>query len=203
MHHIGSIIHIPHLLRRLSTNVAIRLRSLPRSSQVLLRAPPNWEEHRTDVPIPLPLNLNLSKYPVTIIHHLTNLSNPNSERLFPYFTAPWSRRHTWGERLQTTFPNSSMSRTERSKYIKNLKVRLSNLAGDNTTLLIYTDGSRCPFNGHRNSGGRETRSGSWGLGRRAGIYDAEMFALGGSAAAAHDICTHQPTINHVIFLSDN
>lgn len=40
-------------------------------------------------------------------------------------------------------------------------------------------------------------------GRKAGVYDAEMFALAGSAAAAVPILATRPYIHRLIFYVDN
>ncbi|KAI0309228.1 hypothetical protein OF83DRAFT_1036948, partial [Amylostereum chailletii] len=143
---------------------------------------------------------NNSKNPPTIIHHLATLTHPKSERLSPYYTPPWSRRHTWGQRLLTTIPNPRATRHERNEYANRLKVRLGNISRDETVLAIYTDGSRRSANGHRRTGAgyvaylgaNEVRAGRWGLGRRAGIYDAEMLALSSSAAAAVNLLARHP-----------
>jgi len=211
MHHIGAILPIHILLQRLSTNAAIRLRTLPFSSQVLARAPPEWEEHSLSVPIPLPAAITSKSKPLTIIHHLASLTNPNAERLFPYHTPPWSRHHPWGDRLRKTIPNPQMTQRERLEYIRSIKTRIDNVLHNPATLLIFTDGSRRRASGRRRTGagyviyleGREIQKGCWGLGKRAGIYDAEMFALAGSAGAVTHILAQNPHIKHLIFLSDN
>ncbi|KAI0316461.1 hypothetical protein OF83DRAFT_1047791, partial [Amylostereum chailletii] len=199
MHHIGAILPIPHLLQRLSTNAAICFRTLPSSSQVLACTPPTWVEHSPDVPVPL-FTPNTVRNPPTIIYHLANLIHPDSERTFPYYTSPWSRRHTWGARLITTVPSPKATRREHGKYIDKLKARLRGLSRDRTTLVIYTDGSRRRASGHRRTGAGyvayigmdEVKAGRWGLGRRAGIYDAEMLALSGGAAAAVSLLAQHP-----------
>jgi len=211
MHHIGTILPIHIILQCLSTNTATRLRTLPVSSQVLMHAPPNWEEHSSSVPIPLPNVVSSKSKPATIIHHLTSLTDPTAECLFPYYTPPWSCQHPWGNRLCKTIPNPQMTQRECMEYIRSLKNRINGFHQDSTTLLIFTDGSRRRASGHRRTGagytafleGHEVRTGSWGLGRHAGIYDAEMFALAGSAGAAARILTQCPHIKHLIFLSDN
>ncbi|KIK44652.1 hypothetical protein CY34DRAFT_10887 [Suillus luteus UH-Slu-Lm8-n1] len=82
MHHIGAILLIHILLQRLSMNAAIRFRTLPFSSQVLARAPSDWEEHSLSVPIPIPTVTALKSKPLTIIHHLASLTTPTAEHLF-------------------------------------------------------------------------------------------------------------------------
>ncbi|KAI0308983.1 hypothetical protein OF83DRAFT_1022112, partial [Amylostereum chailletii] len=199
MHHIGAILPIPHLLQRLSTNAAIRFRTLPYSSQVLARTPPTWAEHSPNVPVPL-FFPNSVKNPPTIIYRLANLMHPKSEHILPYYTPPWSRRHSWGPRLITTVPSPKATRRVRAEYVDKLKARLKGFARDPTTLVIFTDGSRRRANGHRRTGAGyvayigmdEVRAGRWGLGRRAGTYDAEMLALSGGAAAAVNLLTQHP-----------
>ncbi|KAJ8588983.1 hypothetical protein M405DRAFT_695310, partial [Rhizopogon salebrosus TDB-379] len=202
MHHIGAILPIHIHLQRLSINAAIRFRTLPFNSQVLARTPSNWEEHSPSVPIPLPHPHSSNSKPATIIHHLTRLTDPSSERLFPYFTPPWSHQNPWNNRLSKTLPNPRMSQRDRLTYIRSTKTRINNLSQDPSSLLVFTDGSRRPFSGHRRTGagyaafveGQEIRTGCWGLGKRAGIYDAEMFALAGGANAAANILTQRPQL---------
>ncbi|KAI0055236.1 hypothetical protein BV25DRAFT_1777054, partial [Artomyces pyxidatus] len=43
MHHIAAILPIPHLLKKLVTNAAVRLRTLPSNSQLLSRLPATWD----------------------------------------------------------------------------------------------------------------------------------------------------------------
>ena len=164
-----------------------------------------------NVPIPLPSVASSKSKPATIIHHLTSLTSPTAERLLPYYTPPWSRHHPWDNRLCKTIPNPRMTQRERLAYIRSIQTRISDFHQDPTSLLIFTDGSRHRALGHRRTGagyaafleGREIRTGSWGLGKRAGIYDAEMFALAGSAGSVTQILTQNPHIKHLIFLSDN
>lgn len=211
MHHIGAILPIHILLQRLSMNAAIRFRTLPFSSQVLARTPSDWEEHSLSVPIPLPTVTASKSKPLTIIHHLASLTTPTAERLFPYHTPPWSRHHPWDNRLRKTIPNPQMTQRERMEYIRSVKTRIHNTLQDPTTLLVFTDGSRHRASGQRRTGagyvafleGHEVRTGCWGLGKRAGVYDAEMFALAGSAGAMTHILAQNPHIKHLLFLSDN
>jgi ribonuclease HI len=51
--------------------------------------------------------------------------------------------------------------------------------------------------------GRPIRRGQLGLGRRAGVFDAEMVALASAMAAARNILTDHPQAKHLIFLTDN
>jgi ribonuclease HI len=213
MHYIGAILPIPYLLQRLSRNAAVRLQTLPHSSQVLARLPPSWEEHCVDVPVPIPHSPSASKVPPTIIHHLASLSHPQSERLIPYFTPPWEKKNTFNGRLVINVPSLSSSRSDRDEHVTNLKIRLQTIQADPTVLTVFTDGSRRRPVGKRHCRtgagyiayvkGKEIRSGSWGLGHRAGIYDAEMLALAGSAAAAVEIQSHCPELKTILFLSDN
>lgn len=104
MHHIGSILPIPHLLRQLSANMAIRLHSLPSSSQVLARLPPTWPAHDPDIPTPPPTALRTPTSQPTIIYHIANLTHPKCEKTLPYFTPPWNTNHNWGPRLLVSCP---------------------------------------------------------------------------------------------------
>jgi len=51
--------------------------------------------------------------------------------------------------------------------------------------------------------GDEIRTGCWGSGKRAGIYDVEMFALAGSTGAVTHILAQNPHIKYLIFFSHN
>ncbi|KAL1738828.1 hypothetical protein HDZ31DRAFT_13221, partial [Schizophyllum fasciatum] len=201
MHHLRAILPIPHLLRLQSANAAARLRTLPPSSQVLMRTPSSWEEHSPYAPFPLSKCSESTSKPPTVIHHLANLSHPNAERLMPYHTAPWERHHRWGTRLAIHVPpQGRLPPDERANYIRAARQRAASLNTDGTALVLYTDGSRKPVNGRRQTGaglaavhnGREIHSARIPLGRRAGVYDAEMWALAAGAQYAHNLLTDLP-----------
>ncbi|KAL1672249.1 ribonuclease H-like domain-containing protein, partial [Schizophyllum commune] len=211
MHHIAAILPIPHLLRRLSENAATRLRTLPANSQVLARTPSSWEEHSPSVPFPIRPQDESSSKPPTIIHHLASLTHPDAERLFPYNTAPWERHHPWGARLDLQFPRHRLSPQERTDYIRSVRRRISALNANAKALTVYTDGSRKPVNGRRRTGaglvafsqGHVLHSARIPLGRRAGIYDAEMWALAAGAARARDLLNQHPHLRTFTFFTDN
>ncbi|KAI5895950.1 uncharacterized protein SCHCODRAFT_02568053 [Schizophyllum commune H4-8] len=189
MHHIAAIVPIPHLLRRQSENATTRLRTLSTNSQVLARTPSSWEEHSPSVPFPVrPQNESSSK-PPTIIHRLPNLTHPDSERLFPYNTTPWDRHHPWGARLDTQFHRHRLSPQDRAGYIRSVRHRILALNANATALTVYTDGERKPVNGRRRTGVHPARI---PLGRCAGIYDAEMWALAAGAARTRDLLSQHP-----------
>jgi ribonuclease HI len=97
------------------------------------------------------------------------------------------------------------------EYIRSVKSCIHNKLQDPTTLLVFTDGSRHRASGQCLTGagyvayveGREVQAGCWGLGKRAGVYDTEMFALAGSAGAVTHILAQNLHIKHLLFLSDN
>lgn len=64
-------------------NVAIRLHSLPLTSQVLARTPPNWNAHNPSIPVPLPKTLLPASPPLTIIHCLTKLTHLKCKLPYP------------------------------------------------------------------------------------------------------------------------
>ena len=82
---------------------------------------------------------------------------------------------------------------------------------EESTLLIFTDGSRLPCCGHKRAGaayaafhkGSQVYSGAMGLGKRAGIYDAKMLALAGGARAAATFVKNYPLLSHILILADN
>jgi ribonuclease HI len=215
MHHIASIIPIPHLLPRLSTSAAIRFHTLPSSSQVLRRTPKSWRQHDPEVPVLLPPLLSSPRNPATIIHRLAALTHPNTERTIPYQTPPWQRNHPWGERLQVSMPSrrkkTSSSSEANDDYTKLIRTRISEMNRDPKVLVIFTDGSRRCIDGHRRTGagyaaytaGQEIRAGCWSMGRRAEVFDAEMLALAGAAMFASDYVRSHTDITSVIFFSDN
>jgi ribonuclease HI len=209
LHHIGAIYPIPHLLERLSRKAATRLQTLPRTSQVLRRMPGNFDTAAPDIPFPLQPPRTPPKHPPTIIHHLATYIDPDGERLIPYYEPPWAPRNPWGTRLTIVKPPKGASQKAKDAYLANLRTELRT-AGP-STLYVFTDGSRRSTTRGQRSGagysavinGEELRSGKWGLGRRAGVYDAEMLALAGGAAAAADIARERPEVNQIIFLADN
>ncbi|VDB84849.1 unnamed protein product, partial [Peniophora sp. CBMAI 1063] len=176
MHHLGAILPIHILLKQLSHNAAIRLRTLPRTSQVLRRTPRTWDESDPHCPVPLP---NTVKDPsATIIHHLASLTSANAEQIIPYHDPPWSRHHNWGDRLLVTLPERDADERRRALYVRDVRVRIDDYSHDPRTIVVFTDGSRRRVDGHRHRrtgagfvifrNGQEIRAGKRCLGRRAG-----------------------------------
>ncbi|KAL1672324.1 hypothetical protein EV122DRAFT_284051, partial [Schizophyllum commune] len=130
-----------------------RLRTLPRSSQVLMRTPSTWDEHSPNTPIPISPRKESKSKPPTIIHRLANRISPHSERLFPYHTAPGERQHPWGDRLSTQVPRPGRSSDEeRSAYLRMARRRIASLEANARAITIYTDGSRKRVHGHKRTG---------------------------------------------------
>jgi ribonuclease HI len=212
LHHLSSILPIPHLLQLISTRAAIRIHTLPLSSQIHSRLPASWNPPTQDIPVPLPPSLYSSpNNPPTIIHHLASLTSSLSERTLPFHTPPWLRKHQWGDRLTISTPPKQNSKADVDNYSRDLKSRLNELARSPEALVLYTDGSRRRSSGRRRTGagyvahsrGAEVQARRWGLGRRADNYDAEMFALAGASAGAAEWHRHHPHTKTFVFLADN
>ncbi|CUA75631.1 Muscle M-line assembly protein unc-89 [Rhizoctonia solani] len=198
MHHIGSILPIPIALNRLSQNAATRILSLPTRSQLLLRLPRDWPDH--DPSVPQPTQRRHSN--PTIIHHLAGLAHPNAERTFPYFSPPWNLHNPWGNRLKVSLPSATESREQKAESIRFISAHLSSLVSSDS-LVIFSDGSRLSSNGHRRTGagyvitrhGIEVRSVRMALGRKAEVFDAEMYALAGAASSVRTLIASNPDPN--------
>jgi ribonuclease HI len=212
LHHLGSILPLPHLLNQISLRAAVCIHTLPLSSQIHPRLPASWSPHASDPPVPLPPPLYSStRSPPTIIHHLASLTSPQAKRTLPFYTPPWLRKHPWGDRLTINLPSTKPSKAEVDRYSRDLKSQLEKLGQKPEALTIYTDGSKCRSNGRRRTGagfaayslGMEVRTGRWGLGRRADNFDAEMFVLAGASAAAADWHKDHPHTKLITFLADN
>jgi ribonuclease HI len=212
LHHLSSILPIPHLLQQISSRAAIRIHTLPTSSQIHPRLPQSWNLQSPEPPVPLPPPLYTTpQSPPTIIHHLASLTSPQSERTFPFHTPPWLRGHPWGDRLTVISPPSQSSKTDVDNYTRDLKSHLDNLGRKPEALTIFTDGSKRRSNGRRRTGAgfvaysrsTEVRAGRWGLGKHADNYDAEMLALAGASAFAAEWHRQKPHTNLVTFLTDN
>jgi ribonuclease HI len=212
LHHLTSILPIPHLLHQISARAAIRIHTLPTTSQIHPRLPASWNLQTSDPPVLLPPPLYASsRSPPTIIHHLASLTSPQAERTFPFHTPPWLRHHPWGDRLTIITPPSQISKADVDKYARDLKSHIAELDRKPNALTIYTDGSKRRSNGRRRTGagytayfqGAEVRSGRWGLGRRADNFDAEMYALAGASAAATDWHRLHPQTKIVTIFADN
>ncbi|KAG8696018.1 hypothetical protein FRC09_008793 [Ceratobasidium sp. 395] len=205
MEHAASILPIPLTLRRLSENVAHRLRTLPPASQVAKRLPADWDTHDNQVPHPRQPNPNQP----TIVYRLASLSHPDAEPIMPYLSPPWERPHPWGNRLVAHFPSSSASRDARNAHIQQTKARIRSAEQDGS-LVCFTDGSERIQAGIRRVGaglhitqnGQELKSQSIGLGRKATVFDAEMWALAVAARAANNLSSSSrpPAL---VFLTDN
>jgi ribonuclease HI len=212
LHHLSSILPIPHLLHQISSRAAVRIHTLPATSQIHTRLPASWNAHASEPPVPLPPPLYAtSRSPPTIIHHLASLTTPQSETTLPFFTPPWHRKHPWGDRLSINLPPNQSSKADVDRYSRDLKSHLERLSRNPETLTIYTDGSKRRSNGRRRTGagyvafssGTEVRTGRWGLGRRADNFDAEMYALAGASAAAADWHRDHPHAKLISFFTDN
>ena len=210
MHHIGAILPIPHLLRKLSANAAIRFRRLPSSSQVLARAPPSWGYPQPAGYVPSLPDLSRSK-PTTIIHHLASMTNPDAERIFPYHAPPYKHRPAWGDRLTKRIPPPSADPNERAGFIRSIHRSINTANLDPSSIIIYTDGSRHKAHGRRRTGagytvhhlGTPIHRGQLGLGKRAGVYDAEMFALASASASLPALIATHPEVKHILLFADN
>lgn len=193
LHHITSILPIDlHLSRTLET-AAIRLRTLPRSSQPLLRLPAAWDPQQGHIPVSFAPRKETA--PHSNLLRLAARTDPAGERLQPYTLSPWERGNSWGERLVL---NGKVPSTPELK-IK----RIAEVEGDVATasrcqdhLVVFTDGSRhAPHRRQKYTGaayaifhrGRKIASCSYGLGRHAGVFDAEMAALAGAARRAAEL----------------
>ncbi|KAJ1308145.1 hypothetical protein OPQ81_003863 [Rhizoctonia solani] len=198
MHHIGSNLPIPIMLKQLSRNAATRILTLPAQSQVRLRLPREWPDHDLSVPQPF---RSLHSNP-TIIHHLATLSHPKAERTFPYFSPPWDQHHPWGDRLKVSLPSTIMSREQKMEFIHSTSAHVSSLAASDS-LVIFSDGSRLSSNGHRRTGagyfitrrGVEVRSVRMALGKKAEVFDAEMYALSRAASSVQTLITSDPNFS--------
>ena len=108
-------------------------------------------------------------------------------------------------------PSRGLSKEAKNDYVEAVQDRISTLTSVPNSLVIFTDGSRRRVQDHRRTGagyvaytlGREVRSGQWGMGRRAEVYDAEMLALAGAAMFAADYVRSHAGISSIIFFSDN
>jgi hypothetical protein len=190
IHHITSILPIDIYLNRLLDNAAIRLQSLPSTSQPMLRLGPEWKLYNGHLPI-----LYQPRKPVTVPHsnlrQLAARTDCQGERLQPYTVAPWEIRNPWGHRLRfdASVPATKEGKRERVKIVKDM---CSRAARDPKRIIVFTDGSRHAPKSHKRTGaafaiyygGEVVASGKLGLGRRANVYDGEMAAL---AAAARKI----------------
>ncbi|KAL1700028.1 hypothetical protein EV121DRAFT_165562, partial [Schizophyllum commune] len=121
-------------------------------------------------------------------------------------TAPWERQHPWGDRLSTQVPRPGRSSNEeRSAYLRMARRRIASLEANARAITIYTDGSRKRVHGHKRTGaglvafshGHEIHAAHIPLGRRAGVYDAEMWALAAGAAFANQHLSQHPHITTI------
>jgi ribonuclease HI len=209
LHHLGAVLPIPLQLEKISHKAAIRLRTLPHSSQLVRRLPSTFGPVPDSPLAQIRLRQENAQHPPAIIHHLASQISPELETTQPYHTLPWKAAHSWGARLTVSIPDAGASQTAKDAYIRGLKSKISQ--ADPATLLLFTDGSRRRAGEHRATGagysafrnGREIHTGKWGLGRKSNVYDGEMLALAGAAFRATEIVHAHPTITEIVFLSDN
>jgi ribonuclease HI len=83
--------------------------------------------------------------------------------------------------------------------------------GNPQSLVIFTDGSRLKDGERSRAGagaaaylnGEAIREEKWHLGKKAGIYDAEMAGLAGAARHIGEIIEEHPQIRQIVFACDN
>ncbi|KAL4256815.1 hypothetical protein AB1N83_011417 [Pleurotus pulmonarius] len=123
LHHIGSILPIPLLLERTVDNAAIRLRTLPRHAQPIVRLTEPW-------------NLGPIQGPT----HSKSKTRKH-ERINPYATPPWQLANNWEHRLTFSCYVPS-DRDARKQLVRNICKCESDARVDPTIINIFTDGSR-------------------------------------------------------------
>ena len=202
-----------HLLRRLSESAAAGFAKLPLLSPVIQRLPAVWrgvEYPTTPTPFSL-VNTNPARH--TIIEHLSNMTSHKIERL-DRFHPDNVPHHTTESSL---FPRLSIISTpcspDETLALKNEPNRQLHTSGNRPrTLLVYSDGSRMRNDGGKKRTGygimgyymgREVFTRSVGLGPRATVYDAELFALAHASSKASAFVLDKPHIGEVFFYSDS
>jgi hypothetical protein len=127
---------------------------------------------------------------------LASLTDPEGERVLPYSAAPWETGNRWGDRL-TFDAFVSPSKQAKAQRVAEVKRVEREAARDPSRLLVFTDGSRHAPRRHKRTGaaytiyhmGQEIATGSFGLGRRSGVYDAEMLALAAASVRLDTLVT--------------
>lgn len=219
-HAMRILAHVPpviHLLRRLSESAAARFAKLPLLSPVMQRLPAVWRDGEyptTPSPYFTPFSLkNSNPAKHTIIEHLAHISSHKTERLDPFHSdnAPFHITAMSLPRLNIT--STPCNHDERKALKNSLNRQLLNSRNDPSTLLIYCDGSRMrkKVGDNKRTGygiagyylGRKVFSISMGLGPRATVYDAELFALAHASSKAAAFVLDKPHIGEVFMFSDS
>ena len=220
IHALQALAHIPPIeltLRRLNDGAAARLSRLPFSSPVTRRLPDDWRggfppDHPTIFPT-LPSLPHAPKPQDSVIEHLSRRSSPETERMFPYsdylhpaFPNPVTSSPHFS--LSPDPPNSDEAKIALAKTIND---RLLASDSDPSILSFFCDGSRMRCGeGKERSGygvvcyraGKIIHRYSIGLGHRATVFDAEMYALAHAAMIARDVVSSS-NISHIYFYSDS
>jgi ribonuclease HI len=194
LHHIAAILPIDLFLQRTINTAAVRLRTLPRTSQPLLRLGAEWKPLPADLPVRSRARTRKSEH--SNLLRLASRTDAEGERLLPYSAAPWEVGNPWGDRL-TFDADVPRSKQEKAQRVSEVKKSVREAACDPSHLVVFTDGSRHAPRRHKRTGaayavyhrGREIASGSFGLGRKAGVYDAEMLALAAAAVRLDTLIT--------------
>ncbi|KAG9225338.1 hypothetical protein CCMSSC00406_0006275 [Pleurotus cornucopiae] len=209
MHHLGAILPIPALLERTLDSAAIRLRTLPRHSQPLLRLPDSWDPLPADLPVAPPNVIkNLSN--LHLLAARTDVADSFDERTDPYAQAPWEPDNKWGNRLRIS-SYAPHDKPARRQYIRNLQALEATSRTDPTSILIFTDGSRLAIENITRTGaafvmyhqGLEILSRRLGLGTKTDNFDGEMYALANAARHLHNITEKFPTVSAIRLFADN
>ena len=206
-----------HLLRRLSESAAARFAKLPTLSPVVQRLPAVWrggEYPTAPTPFSTPFSLvNTNPTKHTIIEHLSSLSSHKTEKLEPFHpdNAP---HHTTELSLapRLSIISTPCSPDEVLALKNELNRQLHTSSNRPNTLLIYCDGSRMRVDGGKKRTGygiagyymgRKIFTRSIGLGPRATVYDAELFALAHASSKVSAFVLDKPHIGEVFFYSDS
>lgn len=200
LHHLAALPPIGPRIKRLAANYAARIRSIPSSSHIARRLPPQFDSSCREV---------AHSTPLSPINFIADFSHPDAEFRTPYLIMPWEGLRRFNDRVSCTLPGGPDGTQSKAAYARALKGRLArDRAGD--SLELYVDGSSFVSRGCRKTGwswvlfrnGKELSSASGALGPRATIYDGEAWAL--SMGITHALrAANLSDDPHLHVLSDN
>lgn len=113
----------------------------------------------------------------------TNVTDSFDERTDPYYAqAPWTSGNPWGDRLRIS-SDPPRDKPARKQLVRNLKAVEVSSRRDQSTVLIFTDGSRLATDGDTRTGavfvmyhaGVQVLNRRLGLGRESDNLDGEMY----------------------------
>jgi ribonuclease HI len=219
MRHIGAILPIRRYLQKLHDGAAIRLRTLASDAQPITRLSLLWRPAQYPKPVSPPradtkrMSTLKQRSPLMRLATSSGLQKATDERTVPFVSPPWEPKNKWGHRLLISGTPPAKGNDGKLLRAKEIQELMERSRADPSMLMCFTDGSRHSRNRRSKKqtgaaysilhGGNEIAKGSFGLGKRSNVYDAELCALTAVAGRLRSVTSDNPDINRVFIFADS